>query len=320
MNEPSTAHNRFLRRFLGTVLSVLVLGLVGFGLLAAYQEYQGLLVRVGQLNTELVKTKTTVLETRELLALLAEGNQSLRARLLEQELFQEETTATVGEIEEQRDELLSQLGLLESELSVQREVLASGDTATVISQWSDRVGRVECLFALSDGRVGRSVGSAVAVAQGEGMSFVTNKHVVTGQNNLVPTQCSVTLSNSSEAELVAGTQIRVSADKDLGWLPITVPSEALQSVPSSMRICEATPQLGDELVILGYPSVGSMESITATEGIISGFDGDMYVTSAKIERGNSGGAAIHTRNNCFLGIPTLVVVGNIESLARILPL
>jgi hypothetical protein len=71
---------------------------------------------------------------------------------------------------------------------------------------------------------------------------------------------------------------------------------------------------------LGYPSVGAREGITATDGIISGFDKPYYITSAKIERGNSGGAAIHVKNNCLLGLPTLVVAGQVESLARILAL
>jgi hypothetical protein len=71
---------------------------------------------------------------------------------------------------------------------------------------------------------------------------------------------------------------------------------------------------------LGYPSIGAKESITATEGILSGFDEEYYTTSAKIEQGNSGGAAIHVKNDCFLGLPTLVLAGRIESLARILPI
>ena len=56
-----------------------------------------------------------------------------------------------------------------------------------------------------------------------------------------------------------------------------------------------------------------------TEGIISGFDEVFYTTSAKIEKGNSGGAAVSAERDCFLGMPTLVFAGKIESIARILP-
>jgi len=78
------------------------------------------------------------------------------------------------------------------------------------------------------------------------------------------------------------------------------------------------PSIGDKVVILGYPGVGSREDITATEGIVSGFDGDYFITSAKVEEGNSGGIAVSAKEDCYLGIPTYAEVGNVESLARIL--
>lgn len=93
--------------------------------------------------------------------------------------------------------------------------------------------------------------------------------------------------------------------------------------------CVSDSGIGDPLVILGYPSYGSGAGtfaslfskleITATEGIVSGQDAGYYTTSAKIEHGNSGGLAIDTNNNCYLGIPTAAVAGEIESLGRILP-
>jgi hypothetical protein len=83
------------------------------------------------------------------------------------------------------------------------------------------------------------------------------------------------------------------------------------------------------MVILGYPvygtgagtytSVFSTIEITATEGIISGMDEIYYTTSAKIDHGNSGGLAIDENNDCYIGIPTAAIEGQIESLGRILP-
>jgi len=75
---------------------------------------------------------------------------------------------------------------------------------------------------------------------------------------------------------------------------------------------------GDEIVVLGYPDVGSPTGITATDGIISGYNGNYYVTSAKVEHGNSGGAAIDVANNCYLGIPTYVETDSADSLAGVL--
>ena len=83
-------------------------------------------------------------------------------------------------------------------------------------------------------------------------------------------------------------------------------------------MCTRKPSVGDSVVILGYPSIGSRTSVTATEGIIAGYDGNYFITSAKVEQGNSGGAAILVKDNCLLGIPTFAQVGKVESLARIL--
>ncbi len=86
----------------------------------------------------------------------------------------------------------------------------------------------------------------------------------------------------------------------------------------SLLTCAETPRIGEDVVILGYPSIGSSESITATDGIISGLEEFYFITSAKVEHGNSGGAAILRSKNCYLGIPTFARTGVVESLARIL--
>lgn len=93
--------------------------------------------------------------------------------------------------------------------------------------------------------------------------------------------------------------------------------------------CKRSVDIGESIVILGYPSYGSgagaftlalyNPELTATEGIISGNDGSYYTTSAKIEHGNSGGLAIDETNDCYIGIPTASYTGAIESLGRILP-
>ncbi len=82
--------------------------------------------------------------------------------------------------------------------------------------------------------------------------------------------------------------------------------------------CTRKPSEGEEVVILGYPVIGSQEDITITKGIISGFEGDYYITDAKTDQGNSGGAAILLKDNCLLGLPTYVITGEMETLARIL--
>lgn len=85
---------------------------------------------------------------------------------------------------------------------------------------------------------------------------------------------------------------------------------------------------GEKVVVLGYPSIGtsSGKDLTITEGIISGVEEGFsfsdkkhftwYVTSAKIEHGNSGGTAIAS-DGCFIGIPTWSTRGEMESQGRI---
>lgn len=90
---------------------------------------------------------------------------------------------------------------------------------------------------------------------------------------------------------------------------------------TSNTYCKST-GIGDHISILGYPGVGG-SSLTATDGIVSGFEYDegtrFIKTSAKIDHGNSGGVAIKD-SGCILGIPTFVETGRAESIGRILDL
>ncbi len=86
--------------------------------------------------------------------------------------------------------------------------------------------------------------------------------------------------------------------------------------------CNETVSVGSKVVIIGFPYTGAQFIPTITEGVISSFEniGDTryYVTSAKIEHGNSGGIAVTENYRCTVGIPTSVSVGTSESLGRIL--
>lgn len=78
------------------------------------------------------------------------------------------------------------------------------------------------------------------------------------------------------------------------------------------------PTLNDEVFIVGYPIIGQ-STFTITNGIVSGFlDGDIK-TSAKIDEGNSGGAAVNALGE-FIGIPTYSVAGELDSLAYVIDL
>ncbi len=86
-------------------------------------------------------------------------------------------------------------------------------------------------------------------------------------------------------------------------------------------LCDSV-SIGDSLAILGYPGIGG-ETLSVTEGIVSGYELDgrsRYIkTSAKTDRGNSGGIAIQI-SGCIVGIPTFSRRGRVESMGRILDL
>ncbi|MDP2736223.1 MAG: S1C family serine protease [bacterium] len=81
-------------------------------------------------------------------------------------------------------------------------------------------------------------------------------------------------------------------------------------------------QFGDKVEAIGFPSIGG-STITYTSGDFSGFgsksDGTQnYIKStAQLEHGNSGGASYNS-NGQFIGIPTMVVAGTLNSLSYIL--
>jgi hypothetical protein len=85
-----------------------------------------------------------------------------------------------------------------------------------------------------------------------------------------------------------------------------------------LNICSSSAVIGEEIIILGFPRVGNQDGLTLSRGIISGIEGNHYVTDAKVEFGSSGGAAISVGRNCFIGIPSFIVQGEAETFARIL--
>lgn len=198
----------------------------------------------------------------------------------------------------------------------------SATLTEVIAQWRPRIVRVSCLWtdAYNQG-VSMSKGSGVAIPAG---AVLTNKHVLVKDGTHIASYCSAEFLSIGEKVAALKDDLGASTDAntDSGAIFLTSASVTVQNVykDSYFKTCDlgaARPAIGDQVVVLGFPGIGSQTNITATEGIISGFDGNYFVTSAKIDHGNSGGAAILVRDNCYLGIPTSALVGRAESLGRI---
>jgi cell division protein FtsB len=195
------------------------------------------------------------------------------------------------------------------------------DLSAIVKEWSPSIPIVVCDY--TDGSADQGSGALVRFTDG-GVDVVTNKHVVTetddsGDIIAGASSCTVDFPNDPNNLTFDGGDIfNTNSGVDMAYMTVTNPDVYVKNTQiSNSRFCQKKPSIGDSVVILGYPANGASQSITATEGIISGYDGDYYVTSAKIDHGNSGGAAIDEKNDCYLGIPTYTET-DIESLARIL--
>jgi len=192
----------------------------------------------------------------------------------------------------------------------------------MVKKWRPIVAYVECDFRDTNTNelYAQGSGSGVVIDFDGQITIITNRHVIADENNFQPFICRVRLPNDNNTFI--GQKFMGGGSLDIGFIDINNPDEYVKNLTlisnSPLRFCKQKPSVGESILILGYPSIGSQTDITATEGIISGFDGNYFITSAKIEHGNSGGVAISLKSDCYLGIPSGVVAGELESLGRIL--
>ncbi len=153
--------------------------------------------------------------------------------------------------------------------------------------------------------------------------ILTNAHVVLPDKNFPVDALVVALTQRDDqpptpqyyAEVLQADEaldiavLRVTADLDGN--PLDGASLSLPSVPLGDS---DTLQLGEPLLILGYPGIGG-ETITLTRGEVSGFTAEadrgeraFIKTSATIAGGNSGGTAVNTGGQ-LIGVPTQLGYG-----------
>ncbi len=195
-----------------------------------------------------------------------------------------------------------------------------GDTtSSVVKEWSPRLAHIECDWFNDNGKLyAKGSGSGTLVNfTSLGVRAITNKHLLV-YKGLLPRECNIELLDGTKYKvLVNNSNVNIGTDED--WAYITLKSDSILSkiTKQTIKTCTSV-DIGDKLLVLGYPKIGSTTGLTVTEGIVSGNDKNYYITSAKIDKGNSGGAAILIKDSCYLGIPSSSVIGSIESLGRIL--
>lgn len=213
------------------------------------------------------------------------------------------------------------------------------DLSTIVSEWSPYVVLVTCWWRDIPNNYYQRGSSIIRYNHDtKQIDILTNRHVLTYHNNN-PDECLFS-TDSNHNYATSGIDFYPAANnidaQIVAFAKNTNPIERFKEYDKEnfayfKQIATSSPLLnpekfcknvaiGDKIVILGFPYTGGDfgTNITATEGIISGFDGNFYVTSAKIEQGNSGGVAISLQDNCYLGIPSNVATGHYESLGRIL--
>ncbi|MBU1046698.1 trypsin-like peptidase domain-containing protein [Patescibacteria group bacterium] len=292
---------------------ILLLGVI-------YFIFYKLDIKDSEINT-LITEQGSMLENLESkISILEEVNKESLAKL-EIDLLEEKSKRESSEIELEKQKEISsqQISNLEEKLTQEGEK----DLNKIVDYWDSYVVFVNCNFYSETAvLLAETSGSGLLVKwDNTDPLILTNKHIVSGTvYGLDQLAQSCEIKFPKEDVSITSNKISVINNNfDWGFIDLGINNFFVNNLLlDSPSVCKQGPNLGDNLVILGYPSIGDKNNVTATEGIISGFDGDYFITSAKVEKGNSGGAAISLENNCYLGTPTFSTTGNIESLARIL--
>ena len=162
--------------------------------------------------------------------------------------------------------------------------------------------------------------------------ILTNKHVVTDQYGIIINSCFVGFIDSISEEPNFGTidnpnlaevkYYTTSNDMDAAILYLDNPTNKTYSYIDIWNSDSDKLRLGEKIEVIGFPNIGG-STITYTSGDFSGYGSSLdgvqnYIkTTAPLEHGNSGGAAYNSIGQ-FIGVPTMVIVGTLNSLSYIL--
>jgi len=291
--------------------------------------------------TSLIAGISQVFKGTEDIKEVSQQEQELEQARLEAEKVRQEAEVAKAEAERLKTEQEEAQRITELEQRIKElEGQAQPPTvnlATIIEQWKPIVAYVECEFRYSDTKqlYETKVGSGILWRHtpNDPIMIFTNKHIVTDEEGYIAHSCRARLPSRdyiySSAGNWEGIYYFMYSGADGADITIDNPDDYVERLvlDTGYIICEREwpyegwkeASVGDEVVILGYPLIGSQKDVTVTRGIVSGFEEDYYyITDAKIDQGNSGGAAILLKRNCLLGVPTYAMLGKVESLGRIL--
>ena len=148
---------------------------------------------------------------------------------------------------------------------------------------------------------------------GSGSIVADGSYVLTNQHVAGNGECDLTVwltdsTTTSPTKYLTGQFVEADSSRDLAIIRM-VDSGGVPYVDETrtpLKFSNSLPKLGDKLTILGYPGLGG-SSITLTSGDFSGVDSsedfDFLKTTANMNPGVSGGAALNSDGE-LVGIPT----------------
>jgi S1-C subfamily serine protease len=326
-----------------TIIAIVIISLAAFAVASAIllQEMDTRLSRVENTTAQRLNNASAQLAGQSVLISEIRDQLSMTREQLSLETLslREEFAAETASLKAADEGLRSTAENLES--SITEETQARIDTSENLSS---QISSIQVNGAVVDLDFDRLLAAVVLVAcevspgnfsQGSGTiidstgRLVTNAHVVDPNEDLGSNNerlCVIGMTNSElDPPVYKYTADIVSIDResDMSFLTIsggvnghTLPNRFTYLAYPTCATKQ--PQLNDDLFTIGYPAIGQ-STFTVTNGIISGFLDEHIKTSAKIDQGNSGGAAINALGE-FIGIPTYGVVGELDSLGYVIDL
>lgn len=157
--------------------------------------------------------------------------------------------------------------------------------------------------------------------------LLTNNHVVMDVND-EPYEafavCTVTDTQTKPDCLYTASLVAKEKSTDMAILKINKTDVLGNTIPDFKFLSylnNPLPQISDKIEITGFPGIGG-ETLTTTEGQVSGYEDREEITHLKtdatISAGNSGGTAKDSSGN-FIGVPSYIR-SNISTLGYIVPL
>lgn len=156
-------------------------------------------------------------------------------------------------------------------------------------------------------------GSAVLIGKNK---IITNAHVILGEDDLPTGNYNLCISDSFETAPKCKTSLKLLQYDKTNDLAILEPTKNL-SLGTPVETSTKKLELWEAVKVYGYPANGG-ETITLTEGKVSGLDNGHYKIDANIDAGNSWGGTFD-KDGKFIGIPYIASVGY-STLGYIIPI